>query len=355
MKLGHSTRVTLRQLCNLGLPAPVVLPSLLSAVRSVVHCPHAAFFYADSHGNMTNMYAERMLPPEAMARYYERHYRSDASAFAKSYQRLVAASDPVSWRSLSAAEKQSEYFRDVLSLLDVGHIMYGVVRAHTSGREPIGQLSLYRPESDRPFDAADAEALRDVLHYLGRALAASPFAPVPAPPSEQTAEEAMAVLDDAGSTLFADDGWLRLVRLARGEPISPGQAATEPKALGEFLHGVVKAASAAKNALHTVDSPWGKFTFRHHTLAGYSGSRATALVLSRLAAEPVRLTEGAARLQLSAQQREVALMIALGQTNAEIAEKLGVSVNTAGYHVKQVFAKLDVHDRSEVASILRRA
>jgi len=349
-----TSRVTLRQLCNLGVPAPVLLPSLLPVVRTLISASHAAFFYADASGNMSNMYAERMLPPEAMTRYYERHYRADASAFSKSYRRLVDASDPVSYRTLTATERSSEYFRDVLSLLDVGHIMYGIVRAQTSGREPIGQLSLYRPESDKPFKAEDAEALRDVLHYLGHALVATPFAQV-ATPADQVAEEAMAVLDDAGNTLFADDGWLRLVRLARGEPISPLQASTEPRALREFLQGVAKAAAAAQNSLHSVDSPWGKFAFRHHVLKGDGGTKATALVVSRLAVASIRLTEGAARLQLSSQQREVALMIALGLTNAEIGEKLGVSVNTAGYHVKQVFAKLGVHERNEVARLLRQA
>ena len=89
-------RVTVRQLCSLRLPAPVLLPSLLPAARAVVRSSHAAFFYADAAGNMTNMYAERMLPPEAMARYYEQYYRADSSAFTKSYLSLVAASDPVS-------------------------------------------------------------------------------------------------------------------------------------------------------------------------------------------------------------------------------------------------------------------
>ncbi len=41
---SQSTRVTLRQLCNLGLPAPVLLPSLLPAVRAVVPATYAAFF-----------------------------------------------------------------------------------------------------------------------------------------------------------------------------------------------------------------------------------------------------------------------------------------------------------------------
>ena len=143
--------------------------------------------------------------------------------------------------------------------------------------------------------------------------------------------------------------------MARGEPISTMQAKQEPKALREFLRGVVIAARVAKNAVHQVDSPWGKFAFRHHALSGVAGDKATALVVSRLATESVRLAEGAARLSLSAQQREVALLVALGQTNAEIADKLGVTVNTASYHVKQVFAKLEVHDRADVARLLRQA
>ena len=351
---SQSARVTLRQLCNLGLPAPVMLPSLLPALRAVVPAAHAAFFYCDASGNMVNMYAERMLPPEAMTRYYERYYRADASAFSKAYLRLVAASDPVSWRSITAAEKDGEYYLEVLSALSVGHVMYAVVRDVSNTREPIGQLSLYRDSDAPPFSSADAEALRDVLHYLGRALVASPYVQSTAL-AGQTAEEAMAVLAEDGSVLFADEAWMRLTRLARGEPISPGQARDEPKALRSFMQGVAIAARAAKNSLHVVTSPWGQFAFRHHQLEGTSGDKATAMVVSRLAAESVRLTEGAARLQLSSQQREVALMIALGLTNAEMAEKLGVSVNTAGYHVKQVFAKLGVHDRADVAKLLRQA
>ena len=351
---SQSSRVTLRQLCNLGLPAPVLLPSLLPAIRAVVPATHAAFFYCDALGHMVNMYAERMLPPEAMTRYYEQHYRADISAFSAAYLRLVAASDPVSSRTIKAQEKEGAYYLEVMSQLGVEHVMYGIVRSPENGREPIGQLSLYRGVDDPPFSTADADALRDVMHYLGRALIASPYAQV-TPPSEQIAEEAMAVLDEAGELLFADDAWMRLSRLARGEPISPRDSRDEPKALREFLRGVTIAARAAKMSLHVVTSPWGQFAFRHHCLEGAGGGKATALVVSRLASEPVRLTEGAARLDLSAQQREVALMVALGMTNAEMAEKLGVSVNTAGYHVKQVFVKLGVHDRADVARFLRQA
>ncbi len=360
---ASSARVTLRQLCNLGLPAPILLPSLLPALRAVVRSSHAAFFYCDALGNMTNIYAERMLPPEAMAAYYERYYREDKIAFAKAYLSRVNAHEPVSRKSVTAVDRETGYYRDVLSVLDAEHVLYGIVRSPHNGHEPLGQLSLYRGRDDEPFTAQDAAALKDVLHYLSAALVDN-LQSVVRTPTEQTAEEAMAVLTDDGEVMFCDEGWSRLVRMARGEAISPGQARDEPRAIVAFTQGVMKAARASKRALHWVDSPWGRFVFRHHELdaagsatrfVGSVAPKATALVVSRLAAEPVRLTEGASRLELSSQQREVALMIALGQTNAEIAEKLGVSVNTAGYHVKQVFAKLNVHERGDVAKLLRSA
>ena len=126
---SQSARVTLRQLCNLGLPAPVLLPSLLPALRAVVASSHAAFFYCDAAGNMVNMYAERMLPPEAMSNYYEKHYRAEIGAFSKAYLARVAASDAVSSRSVTVEEQKSEYYREVFGVLGVGHVLYGIVRS----------------------------------------------------------------------------------------------------------------------------------------------------------------------------------------------------------------------------------
>ena len=42
-------------------------------------------------------------------------------------------------------------------------------------------------------------------------------------------------------------------------------------------------------------------------------------------------------------------MLAQGKSNPEIAGALGVTLNTANYHVKQLFAKLNAHERTEVA------
>jgi len=56
---------------------------------------------------------------------------------------------------------------------------------------------------------------------------------------------------------------------------------------------------------------------------------------------------------LSPREREVAFAVATGQTNAEIAAALFMSVPTVKGHVTQVMLKLGVNNRTQVALLLR--
>lgn len=58
---------------------------------------------------------------------------------------------------------------------------------------------------------------------------------------------------------------------------------------------------------------------------------------------------------LTPRQSEVALLMAEGHTDAEIADRLFISVNTVHRHVAQVLKKLDVSSRSAVALALLKA
>src|ERR1700704_5711838 len=58
--------VLIRKLCGLGLPAQTLAPSLLPALRQVIPSHSAAVFWVDERFEMTGLYAERLLPPDAM-------------------------------------------------------------------------------------------------------------------------------------------------------------------------------------------------------------------------------------------------------------------------------------------------
>jgi DNA-binding CsgD family transcriptional regulator len=62
----------------------------------------------------------------------------------------------------------------------------------------------------------------------------------------------------------------------------------------------------------------------------------------------------AAGLGLTAREREVLALVAVGRTNRQIADELFISENTAGVHVSNILGKLGVGGRGEAAAVAYR-
>ena len=71
--------------------------------------------------------------------------------------------------------------------------------------------------------------------------------------------------------------------------------------------------------------------------------------------EPAPTPEARPDLGLSERELEVLALVALGRTNRQIAEALFITEKTAGHHVSNILAKLDVANRLEAAAIAHRA
>jgi RNA polymerase sigma factor (sigma-70 family) len=55
-------------------------------------------------------------------------------------------------------------------------------------------------------------------------------------------------------------------------------------------------------------------------------------------------------VKLSKREREALVHLAQGLSNREIAERLGISINTVNKHVQQIFTKLNVRNRVQAAT-----
>jgi len=81
---------------------------------------------------------------------------------------------------------------------------------------------------------------------------------------------------------------------------------------------------------------------------------AVNFALMRDESPPFRAGPAGNPLALSEREREVAVLVALGRTNRQIARELVISERTAESHVQSIFNKLGFHRRSEVAAWVAR-
>ena len=71
----------IRKLCGSRVATQNAAQCLLPELRKFIPSHSAGVFWVDQHGEMTSLYAERLLPPDAMAAYYQRHYAVKTEGF----------------------------------------------------------------------------------------------------------------------------------------------------------------------------------------------------------------------------------------------------------------------------------
>ena len=353
-----AVRARIRQLCCLGLPGELLMSSLLPALRELVPSDSAGFFWVDSRGEMSNLYAERLLPADVMALYFERFYEGREASFRKAFLERAASPEGVICTSADGDLRKTEYYNEIMRRLDAHHVLYGIVREQGAA---LGQLSLYRPLDAPAFSPRERADLSSVMRYVGHGIAGDEarqhegeaFA------FQDSEDEAMLVTDRRGAIRHASEKGRRLLLLATTSDINPAslksavneRAASALKGLVSRLDAVARGEDAAP-PVTVLDTKWGRHVLRAYWLDDdYQASDALVGVrIQRQEPMILRFVQAMGGLPLSPQQREIALMIAQGKSNHEIAESLGVSGNTVAYHIKQLFLKLDVHDRAGAVS-----
>jgi DNA-binding CsgD family transcriptional regulator len=353
-------RVHIRQLCCLGVTGEQLMPPLLKAVRQLVGAESAGFFWVDARGDMTALYAERLLPAPVMQVYFERFYDGAESSFRRAFAERAGHPDIVIAESATPSTERSAYYNEVMRHLDAHHVLYGIVRDQSRA---LGQLSLYRPKIAPNFTSTDEGELAGVMRYVTHGVSRRAPATALSPERVEAAEDAIFVVEASGAVESLSPAAHKLLALAvqgnlgRGHGPPPAEAAHPLLArLREQLQGALAGADVEPPGV-VVDNAWGRFRLRAYSLGEDPAARDARMAVRIERQEPMLLkfVDALNGLGLSPQQREIAAGLARGASNQELASALGVSANTIAYHIKQLFARLDTHDRQQmVGKVLGR-
>lgn len=204
----------------------------------------------------------------------------------------------------------------------------------------------------RPAVAAYGKHNGDLAHDL---VSAALFAGLP---REQVAGLASALVAPVGCWHWLVDAQVAEAEGRTADALAGYTAATgkelPPAIRGTAEVGTARCLIALNRAAEAADA----VRRAEALLACWGGWRVAELVQvrERLGLAPVdgrRAVSGTAAL--TPREREVALLVADGLTNAELARRLYISPKTAAIHVSNILHKLGVSSRTEVADAVRHA
>ena len=161
----------------------------------------------------------------------------------------------------------------------------------------------------------------------------------------ETLGEGIALFDGGGESLIHTNTALR--QLLSAEPDAKFR-----KELDRFARVLAGAGKWEGLATAEVQTCTGAYALRgSHLQANPIGGTGTAVMIAvqRAANNAPAGEQLAERFALTPSEAQVAVLIAVGRSNSEIATALFISPHTARHHTERVFSKLGVRSRAEAA------
>ena len=360
----------IRRLCTLGLPIEGVVPALMRALCREVQCDAGVVLWFDGQGNVSNLYAHDLPSPQVLAGWFAAPASTDTVPHlaarsislvpGRKVVDICADGVPNGRNGRIESDKGPEPFcahRHLCRMaMPSGAALQRLCCVIVRDGCPIASIVLYRPSAGRAFSSEDRTAVKAAGRYLSLNAGAAAVGVNPAM-YRVGGEDALLLCDADGRIVMASANGYALLAQASGCPVN---RETVPEQLERAGRSLIRrllmkppppTASEARGPSRAAASinAWGMFKLR----VFFESEEPRGVLIERVDHLLVRLCEAMWRLDLSVQQGEVLLLLAQGLNHDVIAERMGIALNTAIYHIRQLYAKLGAHTRDEaIACVL---
>lgn len=344
---------TIRQACSMGLPSRVLMPIVLAHLRAAIPTACAQFTWANEAGRIADFWSDTFMP-RRMAWIITHHKRYERDA-GTSFHDLVTFGQPTGnlRRWWQEGFEQTSTYAAVFAPYRFKWMLDGVVR---DAMRPYGCIALIRRADEPDFSAAEEDLLARALPYVAHAMRVEAARPAR---FVRSGRSALLLCDEAGTVLEWSGRAHELCVFALVENIDldarieRNDFADVQPALREVVSELRSTldGSAPLGALPTVvrRNRWGEFAFHAYRLEGAAGAPARlGVVIEQLVPLEAHLLERVNATNLSARQKDVALLSAKGLSNERIAQQLNLTPQTVKDYFKAIYGRLGINSQREL-------
>ena len=349
---------TLRLIAVLGRAPAIIFNDLVACLKDITAFETANIILLDGAYGGRDFLSDFELPAAVSERYATRWFNREEALYYPSHIRLQ--NDPtlgiMRVSDFSPDFGESELYKEIMGHSE-HHWIAGI--SCRSGPRPIGNFGIGRPASLPNFSDVELGLLARARPYVSQALAA-PAAGAATERGEDLVETAMVCADPSGE-VFAEsaNGW-RMLRWVCDTPLSvttiqEARDAWSRPLLAEMARRVRAALSGAPAppAILRRANAYGDFVLRAHALGPPGGGGfSVGVQIERHLPLDQRLYRSPDFRALSSREKMVAQALVRGETNTEIAGRLGLAPSTVITHVRNIYARLEVNSRANLAGRL---
>lgn len=335
------------------------MPALMQELHALVPSHANAFFWADKNLQISNLYHPWPNAPAIALYLSEFLNRRECEVVTGFAERLSHGRKISTLHQLLKVSKAQFYRHDYYNLVLRELETYDFIRMTVREEDRVlGEVLLHRAPGEAAFTAQDETCLATLAPFLAHALSAPAGLPCPLMDSD---DSGLLIVDLNGKPQHVSRRARHLLYFATHPTISPrtvcGGNLALPAGVIQLCRNLTKVFASDERAsppMWVHRNAWGSFCFRAYWLNDSDPEAAPLIGISVTHQEPLplKLARQMEKLSLSPRQMQVCLSMVGGHTYRVIAKRMDVSERTVINHAQEVYAKLNVHNRSELVNML---
>ena len=364
LKAAARASARIRQLAALDISGPQLAPLVLQELHALLPFEVGIYNHTAADGSyhyfVDEQNADQVLTPMSVDPYF---FQLENEVVRPESESVLCEFGPTPMTEAMRIPRseflQHPYYNEALRLAGGDDGVRMLPRSRNG--QPVGRILIgrdSRKHHDQLISRADLQAMTRVQHWISHALQPRELTPTL---EYDTNDVALLVVGHDMRLQHLSPNAERLVSLAFGGRWR--RQGTLPEALVHVLRGLRQLnQSEHQYGPPVLDkiSPWGRFSFRAHLLdatpanvsehiSSKSHISAYGITVTHEVPKALRLISAVQKTDLPQKQAEVCYWLANGYTHQDIADRNGISINTAIYHSQQIYSRFNVSNRKELA------